>query len=456
MKILVTAKGLDLDRTSEGICATKFLYCLVQAGMEVVCLAPPALLASEALRYHGRWLKQVKLIPIEPWPWLPNQRNPQPPRRPDPGRAKRMSAWLKNKADALIAYGTGFSAGSWAEVRLWRKAFQAALASQRPNIVFVRGAGLGFEPHLAMAGLGPTVPWIANYHDPFPISLYPAPYRRHFFVMSRLQERCNAHIIEAADWVSFPSERLLRWMLRGKLAPCRAKGIVVPHIVGELPMASDYQAAATVVQEPGRFVILHAGSLLEPRQPWGLVEAFRRFAAKDPARSGNAELLFVGGINRFHKADPRWAEALCTPGVRFIEERVTYAHSLELLRQAAVSVVLEADNAESPFFPAKLTDGLLCRKPILALSPAESVVSDVLGAGYPYRCLASDSARIAGILEELWSLWRAGRLAEAAIPPEQVSRLSMKAVGQRCKTLFETALDDWRRKMGMVKTGDRR
>jgi hypothetical protein len=327
------------------------------------------------------------------------------------------------------------------------------IARERPDLVFVRGAGAGFEPQMAMAGPGAPAPWVANYHDPFPISLYPEPYRRRFFLASAMQERWNARILEAADWLSFPSERLLRWMLRGRLAPCRSKAVVIPHIVGELPMASDYHAPPAVAQEPGRFVILHAGSLLEPRQPWGLVEAFRRFAAQDPARALKAELLFVGGISRFHKADPRWAEAVRTQGVRFIEERVAYAHSLQLLRQAAVAVVLEAENAESPFFPAKLTDCLLCRKPILALSPAESVAADILGAGYPYRCLASDSARIARILEELWGLWQAGRLAEAAIPPEQVSRLSMKAVGERCRTFFAAALDDWRRKKCGLQTG---
>jgi hypothetical protein len=418
------------------------VYCLVQAGLEVVCLATAQSVVPEKLRGHGEWLKSVKLIPVG---------NPPAQTSGGPSALRGAGNWAgrfcRRKLGALVVYGTGFAPETWAEIRLWKEMLDKTIARERPDLVFVRGAGAGFEPQMAMAGRGAAVPWVANYHDPFPISLYPEPYRRRFFMASAMQEKWNARIIEAADWVSFPSQRLLRWMLRGKLAPCLRKGIVVPHIVGELPMAADYQAAATVVQEHGRFVILHAGSLLEPRRPWGLVEAFRRFAAKDPARSADAELLFVGGINRFHKADPRWAEALRTPGVRFIEDRVTYAHSLELLRQAAVSVVLEAENAESPFFPAKLTDCLLCRKPILALSPAESVAADVLGAGYPYRCLASDSARISGMLEELWSLWRAGRLAEAAIPPEQMNRLSMKAVGEGCKAFFETALDDWRRKV---------
>ncbi len=462
MKVLVTVKFLGLDRTSEGICSAKFLYSLLEAGLEVVCLAPAPSVTPEQLRCHGAWLKSLKLIPVgnaSAWGRSPKGARasssacPAPlwkkgadkvVRAPEPGNGR--PGFCRRKLGALIAYGTGFAPETWAEIRLWRKMLRATIALEQPDLVFVRGAGAGFEPHLAMAGLDGPVPWVANYHDPFPLSLYPEPYCRHPFLMSALQEKWNARIIRAADWVSFPSDRLLRWTLRGKLARYRGKGVVIPHIVGETPMAAEYQAAANAQGKPGRFVILHAGSLLEPRQPWGLIEGFRRFAAKDPARCRQGELLFVGGVNRFHKADPRWAEALRTPGVRFIEERVTYAHSLELARQAAVCVVLEADNAESPFFPAKLTDCLLCKKPVLALSPKESVVCNLLGAGYPYRCLPSDSARIAGVLEELWSLWQGGRLAEAAVPPAQMGQLCMEAVSQTCKSFFAAALDGGRRR----------
>jgi hypothetical protein len=434
MKVLVTAKALDLDRTSEGICTTKFLYCLLHAGMDVVCLAPPALLAPDALQGHGQWLRQVKLIPVEPL--LPSRVNPHPPPTPLTRPAKRMGVWLKNKTEALIARGTGFSAGNWAEVRLWRRALSAALASERPDIVFVRGAGLSFEPHLAMAGLGPTVPWIANYHDPFPISLYPAPYRRHFFVMSRMQERWNARIIRTADRVSFPSERLLRWMLSGNLAACRSKGVVIPHIAGEVPLAAQGTDGARVELDPARFLLIHAGTLLEPREPWGLMQAFRRFLAKDPAHAATAELLFLGGVSRRHKADPRWREMTNSQGIRVVEDRISYPHSLELLRGASVVVVLEADADESPFFPAKLTDYLLLRKPILALSPLNSVVTDTLGTAYPYRAIHSEAARIEGMVEGLWTSWRRGDLASAGVGGDWEKKLSMESVARNCKNLF--------------------
>jgi glycosyltransferase involved in cell wall biosynthesis len=440
VKVLVAVKFLGLDRASEGICSAKFLYSLVNAGLEVVCLAPAQSIIPEALRCHGQWVKELKVLPVGNSSSKTSGGSLAGGASPGPGHG--MGRFLKRKLGTLVAYGTGFAPETWAEIELWKRMLRTAIASERPDLVFARGAASTFEPHLAMARLRTKVPWIANYHDPFPASLYSEPYRQHFFLMSPLQEKWNAGIIRAADRISFPSHRSLRWMLRGKLAPYREKGVVIPHIAGALPLALEYQTAGNAVLESNHFVVLHAGSLLGPRQPWALIDAFRRFVAKDPAHANKAELLFVGGINRHHKADPRWAEALRTPGVRFIEERVTYAHSLALVRQSAVSIVLEANGEESPFFPAKLADCLFLQKPILALSPAESVVADILGTDYRYRCLPSDSARIGAALEELWCLWQGGRLAQAAIPPDRVELFSMKTVGENCKKLFAGLLEN--------------
>jgi hypothetical protein len=185
------------------------------------------------------------------------------------------------------------------------------------------------------------------------------------------------------------------------------------------------------------FVLLHAGTLLGPRQPWSLLEAFRRFLAAGPGRTGRAELKFVGAVNRNLKSDPRWAEAMQIPGVRIFDQRVPYAQSLELLRQASVGIILESESGESPFFPAKLTDCLACRRPVLALSPSESVVSDLLGRDYPYRCGPTDVAGIGSALEHLWGLWREGKLSEAAAPPQLAETLSMATVGAQCRQIFE-------------------
>jgi hypothetical protein len=439
MKILVTAKALDLDRTSEGICTTKFLYSLLNAGMEVICLAPSAAITPGKLRLHGSWINEINIVPIDGRKQVDTSARSNP--HPKSEQSNGSPGLAERKSGVLVAYCTGFSPKIWSEVRLWKKAIQCMFDKHRPDLVFVRAAGDGFEPHLAMAGLTSPVPWIANYHDPFPISKYPEPYRRRFFLMSLLQEKWNARIMRAASAVSFPSDRLLRWMLRDDLGRLREKGVIIPHIAGEVPLSQQEPRSPELATYHNRFTLIHAGTLLGPRQPWGLVDAFRRFVAKEPARAKVAELVFVGKVNRCHKSDPRWLEMTQSPGIRVVENRVSYAESLDLLSKASVAVVLEAEAAESPFFPAKLMDYMLQGKPILALSPVKSVVSDILGATYPYRALPSETKRIEEFIESLWTLWQKGDLAQAATPRQLAGQFSVEAVGESCKTIFARCLD---------------
>jgi len=435
MKVLVTATALDLDRTSEGICSSKFLYCLLRAGIDLLCLAPADSISPQALRRHGSWLKQVRFFSVDQLATTTSRARGRSPHC-SPTLPHRLGEWLRDKVASRVVYRTGFSRETWHRVDCWRESLVRAIASERPDLVFVRASGCDFEPHLAMARLEGTPPWIAHYHDPFPLSLYPEPYRRHYLLASAMQERRNATILRKADRISFPCQRLLQWLLRGRLEPYRHKGVVIPHIVGEIPTTIESEPGPTIVIDKRHFTLIHAGSLLRPREPWGLIEAFRRFSEGNTSRAREVELLFVGRVNQSHKADPRWAEASRVPGVRFFEDRVSYDQSLSLLRDCSVAVILEAENEESPFFPAKLTDYLLQRKPILALSPEKSAINDLLGPNYPYRCAPCDGRRIGECIEQLWGLWRTGKLIQALPSEASFSQLTLNSVARNCTDLF--------------------
>jgi hypothetical protein len=70
---------------------------------------------------------------------------------------------------------------------------------------------------------------MAHYHDPYPGSLYPAPYRQHVALQSPMQEHMHRRIVKSAHALTFPSQRLLEWVLCGELEKERRKAFVVPH-----------------------------------------------------------------------------------------------------------------------------------------------------------------------------------------------------------------------------------
>jgi glycosyltransferase involved in cell wall biosynthesis len=408
MKILVTAPQVRLDTTSEGICTAKFLTAVAGAGHQVVCLTADRVLRSAAGPVCP-WLPDITMWHRDDFPaagWWP--RTSQIATRLAESGA--VGASIDRKGNALAAYLTGYSSHVWSEVERWRSAIQHAVHLAKPDVIVTRAAGTRFDPHVAMSDMRLGIPWIANYHDPFPASLYPPSYRLYAPFMSGLQERIHRRIVRSAHALTFPSERLLHWVLRDQLKEHQRKAFVVSHIGGGIEGTE--AGSAEPAPDSRMFSVVHTGTLLHQRNPQPLLRAFLRFMDEHRASHGHARLVFVGRVHRDHVALPEWAALDALGAVQRLEDRVPYDAAVAIARDAAALVVLEADDEESPFFPAKLADYLWLNRPILALSPRKSTTADLLGRDYPLLSTPADVDRIAGSLAALWRGWSDGDLAQ--------------------------------------------
>jgi glycosyltransferase involved in cell wall biosynthesis len=437
MKILVTARMLDPDMTSEGICTAKFVQMMAERH-EVTCLTSDPYVAERGDAFALPWLPGVRVGHVDAWatPGFRRRLHAAVERGKGGGRLAR---YVVRKVDAAAVYATGYTASAMDLVANWETALEALTVADRPDLIMVRGAGDGFEPHIAMLSRKSPVPWVAHYHDPYPASLYPQPYRYTRPIISRHRERVHRAILDSANLLSFPSRRLLEWVLQGRFETHRSKAVVIPHLASEL---SERCRASLSLPDlpgdgPGRFVVMHTGTFLGPRKPWALLEGFERFLGEDGERRASARLVLLGGVNRNHLADPRWDEALSSPNVLFpASSRVPYRTAVDLARRATVLVVVEASAASSPFFPAKLADYLWLRKPVLALSPRASTVADILGADYPLLVRPDAPEEVAAALGRAWGCWKSGAI-DRLVPPEAVlDAIREGAVGDQTDAAF--------------------
>jgi hypothetical protein len=91
--------------------------------------------------------------------------------------------------------------------------------------------------------------------------------------------------------------------------------------------------------------------------------------------------------------------------------RLPYEQSLDLTRQSHVLVVLEASLDEGIFLPSKFVDYVQVGRPVLAVSPKQGVLADLLcqhGGGLAVDCTDAASIRT-GILT-LYEAWKNGIL----------------------------------------------
>jgi hypothetical protein len=425
MKILVAAKRVSPNTTSEGICSSKYIAALAAGGHDVTCITAED--AGGAAPAGAPRLNVLQLTDA-----------------PEDGVEARVARWSRRlvstgslgtyadrKLNAACAYGTGYSMHVWEAVARWRSALSAAIEREGPDAVIVRGAGREFEPHMAMLNWKPPVPWIAHYHDPYPASLYPEPYRQKTRLLSSRQERVHRQILAQADALTFPSQRLLDWVLAGEHGRYRHKAFVVPHIASGPHTGGDEDADAETL-EAGCLNLLHAGTLLRERDPRALLRGFLAFVGADAERRRLARLVFVGRVDRTHSDHGEW-QMLSREGLlRSIERRLSYRAASRLSQAADCLVLIEANAEVSPFFPAKLSDYLWAGRPIVALSPPESATADLLEAEYPLRVSPGDTVSVAVALERVWTAWRAGQLAE--LVPRRAIATSLSATAVRRHT----------------------
>lgn len=247
------------------------------------------------------------------------------------------------------------------------------------------------------------IPWIANWNDPWPWANFPPPYGTG--PDTRLAPRARRLILAMAKhkaWHTFPCERLRRYMGSYMPREILERSSVIPHIALR-------RFVAPPVPHDG-FRLCYAGSLRPPRDARVLLEGARRFIEGE-AQSPPLSLVFVTD----RPSDV--AEAAQHLGVAEyvrIEEGRPYEEMPQLLAAMDVLVLIEPPMAEGVFLPSKFIDYVQAGRPILALSPSNGTIADILSQHEVG--LVADGAHpesVAGAIAGLYRSWKAGTLDSA-------------------------------------------
>ena len=270
----------------------------------------------------------------------------------------------------------------------------------QPDLVFTLSKGGSFRPHHALLQIPEWHDrWVAYMHDPYPMHLYPKPYPWKEPGYKRKEEFIGK-IAEKAKFPVFPSLLLKEWMgqfFEGYLL----KGEVIPHQID-----CSYDATGTFPDyfDEQKFNLLHAGNLLQARQPHWLVVAFENFLNKFPEANEEARLLMIGRAGYHTEYLKTKAEKY--PEIVVIPENQNFRVVNLLQEKTGVNIILEAKSDVSPFLPGKFAHCVKADKPILHLGPENSETRRLLGINYPYAAEIDEVPRITKMIEELYFRWK--------------------------------------------------
>lgn len=370
-EILVVCEDLRVNNTSAGIGRSKLIYALHAAGFKV------KVITQNNFDYAITWLPEsVSCRKFD----IPFKKN---------SLLKRIP-----KVKAIPTYFTGFSQNFRQIVDLYKVEIKKELLTNKYDLIYAFGSGGVFAPHFALAELDLQIPFYVNIHDPYPVHLYPEPYKKKKTWINSLLEKKFINILFKAKGISFPSQLLMEDMAK-TFSVIKDKGFVVPHIGTKVNHLPEELKEIDFILDFSKINILHAGTLLGPRNPKFLLQAIVELNLEVPEFLDKVCFTLIGNVN---KELTDVVDTSTISNVRFVDERISYKKSLWLTNQATASLVIEAISDFSPFLPGKVADIAYAEKPIIALSPKKSEVRRLLGNDYPYQSELNDVQTIKMIL----------------------------------------------------------
>lgn len=244
--------------------------------------------------------------------------------------------------------------------------------------------------------------WLVNWSDPYPQIIAPKPYGKgKECKIPRFQSWLTTFISKKADWITFPSPRLMEWV-SNRFSLVQAKSSVFPHIMleGELKKITN-----NICIHNNCLALVYAGSLTK-RNPEIILQALQRLQQK----KGTLQLMitFIGA--RDNVFEQKISQYGLDKYIKCLGPR-TYADTCSIIAQSDIALLLEAPCEEGIFLSSKLLDYLQFAKPIFSISPFPGMMSDLLkkyGGGLYANCVEIED--IENKFEQLLTSWQQGQL----------------------------------------------
>ena len=265
------------------------------------------------------------------------------------------------------------------------------------------------------------VPWLARFSDLWADH----PSHQSGWLEQQRNAALERRVIGSADCVLFTSTRMLDLVMAKYPAGWRPKSAVLPYAWdtahGAQPGARDPDHAGREDSRRSGHVVRYLGACDGARSPEPLFAALGRIAASTPRLLDGVRFELVGPIA------PAWLAsstfAALPPGLVNIRAAVGYRHCLQLARDSAALLVLEAPSAAgSVFLPSKLIDYIGAGRPVWGITPP-GAAADLIGqwASGPHAC--ADPADLDAVTRML-----AGRIAALHAGPHRAGPVALAQV----------------------------
>ena len=215
------------------------------------------------------------------------------------------------------------------------------------------------------------VKWVASWNDPFPACLWIPPYGNGNSIENTRKCERIIEIMRCADEYIYPNSRLAQYV--NAYVHANERNIhIIPHVMTNIPKKH-------IGTNSGPIKIIHSGQCNAPRYARSLLQAVAELLEEGRLHNTELSITFMGKTN---------ADEMLMVGsyplkdVINVREPVPYSHSLEVLSEYDVALIIEAACDEGIFLPTKVSDFMMAGMRLLAISPRVGVLHDLYIQGY--------------------------------------------------------------------------
>lgn len=264
-----------------------------------------------------------------------------------------------------------------------------------PDLILTLSKGGSFRPHHALLKLPEFHDrWLAYFHDPYPMHLYPPPYA---WVEAGYYKKWKfvKKVSESANFFGFPSLLLRDWM-GSYFQNFLSRSFIIPHQIVDIK--TNENLILPEYFNPDNFNLLHAGTLLKQRDPKRLIQAFINFLEMTPEAKEKARLIFVGPS--FYKKQLSQSSKNI-----IIDDYLDFKVVFGMQSKASANIILEANAQISPFLPGKFPHCIQANRPIMLIGPKLSESRRLLGEDYSFWSQNMEVDEITKLINKLYNNW---------------------------------------------------
>lgn len=252
----------------------------------------------------------------------------------------------------------------------------------------------GHLPALGMAKVT-KLPWVANWNDATDVKNPPPSGKGADAPAGYLKERYLNDIARTAAWHTFPSDRMRSHICSYLNNGTENKSSTIPHVALEREQPIKVRKGQT-------FTLCYAGNLYSGRNPELFLKALKTFI-DEKGLNEICKFNFIGlesiGLSKLIK-DYDLEQNIIFSGP------LSYIETFRQFSDSDVLVVLEAAYSEGIYLPSKFVDYVQVGKPVLAISPPNGTLNDIIkqfGGGIFADCASEEQIRNA--LDRLYHAW---------------------------------------------------